>query len=253
MSPSSHVLFVFEGRKAEPNIAANLRKYFIEDTEKAVLCASYGQSIYALSKQVSKDSDLDVFELVCEEIRKRENIGNDEKAVLGIEDRDSISDIYLFFDYDPHCTNAGNDKLNKMLSIFNDSMDKGQLFISYPMVEAIRHHGDDLQDEVLYSTSKPLLERYKKAMNNSIEIDGRFHNWGLYDLSIWKEIIEFNLKRALFLVANDYSLPNDPIDQISIFECQINKHIPNNQIAVLSSFSLMLHEYYGNKIWAKLG
>lgn len=53
------------------------------------------------------------------------------------------------------------------------------------------------------------------------------------------------------------ALPESILFQDDIFEKQKIKHIepniePNREISVISAFPLMLHEYYGCKLFAKL-
>ena len=56
--------------------------------------------------------------------------------------RDDFSEVFLFFDYDAHQTNLGKsddvDVINQMLESFDNETENGKLYISYPMVEALR-------------------------------------------------------------------------------------------------------------------
>ena len=244
---SSHILFVFEGEKTEQNITNSLSKFFIQEPDKALIRASYGSNIYKLWKELKKDLDQDLLELLKIEIRKRDKISEHDQAILDIDDSDTISDIYLFFDYDCHCGNADDNKLSEMLSIFNDSMDQGLLCISYPMVESIKH---SLLNNNNTPKTHPItdLTKYKSFVNQITNADIRYQNWGLYDLKIWQEIIEINLQRANFLVDDLWDLPTTPIGQEILFEAQLSKHVPNNEVAVISAFPMMLHDYYGSKL-----
>lgn len=53
--------------------------------------------------------------------------------------RDSFAAVYLFFDYDAHATLADDRKIMQMLDFFDNETENGLLYISSPMVEAIRH------------------------------------------------------------------------------------------------------------------
>ena len=89
-----------------------------------------------LWKQLKADDfDIDVIEVLRE--------SNDEikKQLTGLS-RDDFSEVYLFFDYDAHQTNLGKtvneDVIHQMLESFDNETENGKLYISYPMVEALR-------------------------------------------------------------------------------------------------------------------
>ena len=58
--------------------------------------------------------------------------------------RDDFSEVYLLFDYDTHQTNLGRkddvDAVAQMLESFDNETENGKLYISYPMVEALRDY-----------------------------------------------------------------------------------------------------------------
>jgi hypothetical protein len=250
---SEHILFIFEGRITEQNITDNLCLFFINDEGKRLARASYGFNIYQLYQKLSDDPGLDLYELVVEEILKRDLITDNDQAVIEIGDSEKISDIYLFFDYDCHCTNADDQKLQVMLTRFDDSQGDGLLNISYPMVEAIRHQENAEYTYMLHSTAD--LSNYKdwiKAQRRAENISTDYFNWGLYTGPIWKEIIDVNLRRANQLVNNTSILPDIPVESLEIFDAQKSKHIPSSEVVVLSSFPLMLHIFYGNKLSEKV-
>ncbi len=69
--------------------------------------------------------------------------------------KDQIAEIYLFFDYDKHASNSSDEKIKKMLEVFDNETEKGKLYISYPMIEAIKHirRELDFKDTVAKSDS----------------------------------------------------------------------------------------------------
>ena len=248
---SSYILCVFEGQKTEPNIANSLWRHLLDDGSKVILKASYGCNLYKLYEEIIKDEFFDTHGILVEQIQKRGNFTRNDEEVLAIEDLDEISDIYLFFDYDCHCSNANDAKLGRMLNTFNDPQDRGLLCISYPMVEAIKHQKGEEVIEELHSIND--LANYKKWVNANQEFDKDYLNSGLYTADIWKSITENNLARANILVNDDSTLPMSQIEQNEIFAQQLVKHIPNEQVAVLSSFLLMVFDYYGNELYNILG
>ena len=244
---SSYVLCIFEGQKAEPNITDNLCRNLLDEDTKTILKVSFGCNIYKLYQEVIKDEYFDTYELLVEQLAKRPDLSENDKAVLEIDDPDNISDIYLFFDYDCHCSNAKDDKLQVMLDTFNDPQDRGFICISYPMVEAVRHQKDDGFSEVLHPITD--LTNYKKWTNQNADLDKRYHNWGAYTFETWFSITQCHLARANYLVNDLLALPESQVGQDVIFEKQLEKHIPNDEVAVISAFPLMLHDYYGNDLY----
>ncbi len=246
---SSYVLCIFEGQRAEPNITDNLCRHLLDEDAKTILKVSFGCNIYKLYQEVIKDEYFDTYELLIEQLVKRPNLSENDKAVLEIDDPDNISDIYLFFDYDCHCSNADDEKLQVMLDTFNDPQNRGLMCISYPMVEAIRHQQDEAFSEVLHPITE--LTNYKKWINQNQDLDKSYHNWGAYTFNTWRSITQCHLVRANYLVNDLLVLPELQVEQDVIFENQLAKHIPNNEVAVISAFPLMLFDYYGNELYQR--
>ena len=66
-----------------------------------------------------------------------------------------FSQVFLFFDCDCHDSSASDDKLKKMLDFFDNETENGKLYISYPMIEAIRYT-KELPDKNFYSYIVPI-------------------------------------------------------------------------------------------------
>lgn len=250
------VLLIFEGIKTEHSICNSLRKHFIDKPSQTTIQTSYGFDIYRLFKQLEQDDGLTLLGIIQEELDARQTqnklLSEDDLTILRLEDSDTISDIYLFFDYDPHNRSASDDKIQTMLNRFESSTDEGKLFISYPMLESLRHIKNPQEQNTLYPINKVALLKYKGFSAHKDNIDLLFQDWGRYDLSIWSTIIVTHLKRASVLVNDEFTMPDSLIEQVDIFESQQSKHLPNHQVAVICAFPLMLHEYYANNLWDKL-
>ena len=126
---ASNILFVFEGERTEKQIANNLSKYFI--VENSIIHCAYCSDIYLLHKEISEDTDLDTFALLKD---KPSN-----KDILSSYQRNEFAEIYMFFDYDGHATMADDEKIKEVLSFFDEETTSGKLYISYPMVESLKH------------------------------------------------------------------------------------------------------------------
>ena len=232
-----YILFIFEGKKTEPLIFENLKKYFLEKKESKItqdIIISYGTVIYRLYKEFFIDDILDE-DLDLVTILKPTN--KDANIVT----RGSVSEIYLFFDYDNHASNADDSKLFKMLDLFNNETEKGKLFISYPMVEALQHIKSDIDFKNIVAKCEKIYKQEVKANCNH-----EFLHFNDYSINIWNYLIKEHIKKANFIVNDKYEYNNEIIEQLLIFENQKEKYIKkNNKVAVLSSFPLFLLNYYG--------
>jgi hypothetical protein len=238
---SSKILFVFEGARTEKLITDNL-KVNLFDQDKTIIQCAYCTTIYNLYNTISRDEDLDTFELL-------KNIPNNKES-LSLFSRKDFAEIYMFFDYDGHTTSAEDEKLNIILKFFNEETEFGKLFISYPMVEALKHCSELIDFKELKVEAKRQI-KYKQKVN--LECNQKFINMPLYDKNIWFQLIELHLKKMNHIVKEDYSLPTENTSQNDIFSNQLDKYINvDSTVAVLSSFPVFLFDYYGYEYISKL-
>lgn len=244
-------LFVFEGNETEDNIVSKLEKNFMGKTH-AIKCV-YGADIYQLYRKLKEeDFVVDIVSFLKERSeynrKKLDGYGND-----------SFSYVYFFFDYDAHATKADDKQIIEMLDFFNNETDQGKLFISYPMVEAIKHFKDK-------ATFKDLCIRCKRSNCPKIEdcpreeeclkephykefvtIDNDRNIAKLDSKDKWDILIDAHLCKGNLLVNNDFSFPNEILKQDDVFNAQLQKYINLDCpfVAVLSAFPLFALDYYG--------
>jgi len=232
---SSKILFIFEGPKLEKSITDNLTKFFVN--ENTIITCAFCTTIYKMYSEISKDEDLDTFNLV-KDIEINKNKLKDFK-------RSDFAQIYMFFDYDGHATNASDKKIKELLDFFNEETEKGKLYLSYPMVEALKHIENFETFEELKVPCKENIDYKKIVRQNGLD---SLKHVTKYDVQKWKELIDVNLKKMNKIVNNSYIFPDNIIDQLVIFNNQLEKHINIDQtVAILSSFPVFLHDYYGNE------
>lgn len=230
---ANHILFIFEGEKTEKQITTNLTQYFIN--ENTVVQCAFCTDIYQLHSEISNDNDLDTFELLKE---KEQN-----KAILASYNRNDFAEIYLFFDYDGHATLASDEKINELLLIFNEETSFGKLYISYPMVEALKHISEKIDFKELKVKAKEKIN-YKKIVSE--EVNNSLIDFSQYSKKNWIELIALHLKKMNFIVYENYRLPKEIIQQEKIFLKQLEKYINvDSTVSILSSFPPFLFEYYG--------
>lgn len=233
---SNKILFIFEGQNTEKQIVASLQKYFVNENT-TVKCV-YGAEIYQIYKDIVADEDLDTFNLL-----KDRNSTN--KEILKDYNRSDFAEIYMFFDYDGHSSLADDNKLKDLLEFFKEETDKGKLYVSYPMVESIKHiyNFDNFKD--LTVQCKENIS-YKKIVHDSCL--KTLTNFNKYDGETWKLIIIAHLKKMNYVIIDSFSMPDEIIQQFFIFSKQLEKYIkPYSKVAVLNAFPIFLHDYYGNQ------
>ena len=237
MNKIEYILFIFEGAKDEPFIFENLKKYFLEKKENSVIqhiIVSYGTVIYSLYKKFFIDDELDEDLDLVTLMKLKDNNGDRINP-------NQISETYLFFDYDGHASNAGDEKLILMLDLFNNELDKGKLYISYPMVESLLHIKEDID---FCKTIEISEQGYKKVARANC--DARLLHFNDYTKEDWNYIVNEHCKKANHIVDNDFIFPKKLIEQSEIFYNQDSKFIKKNKkVAVLSAFPIMLMDYYG--------
>jgi len=184
---------------------------------------------------LAQDDDLDLFPLL------KRNVKN-EDALKDLV-RDDISEIFLFFDYDGHDPTATDEKLKKMIYKFSNETEEGKMYISYPMVESLKHVQSDMHFSELTVNAKDNVG-YKEIVSKSVEKE-------CCDLrkltpAHWSLLLSRHCKKANYLMTDRFELPTDIIEQKDIFKEQLAKHItPANEVAVLSAFPMFIADYYG--------
>lgn len=234
---SKAILLVFEGKRTEPNICDSLRKYFLNGDDNPIIYAIYGTVIYKLYKDLKEYDGLE-FDLI-------EELKINNASVLEEVVRKNVAEVYLIFDYDGHATNASDEKLKEMLEYFDNETENGKLYISYPMVESIKHLNSDIPFHETTAVTKQNVD-YKTRVK--LECDECYKNPWYWQLNHWAFIIHEHCSKLNFVTTNSYTFPNRTFEQLEVFESQLEKYIiPANKVAVLSAFPVLLLDYYGAK------
>jgi hypothetical protein len=232
---STKILFIFEGEKTEKQITANLTKFFIN--ENTIVTCAYCSTIYQVYQEILDDEDLDTFTLLKNRTQNQE--------LLKDYYRDDFAEIYMFFDYDGHDIIADDNKLKELLAFFNEETDKGKLYISYPMIESLKHIID-------FNTFKDLKVKCKEKINYKNLVSenciNQLQDFTNYKYETWQKLIETHLFKMNYIVNSTYSFPENSIPQLDVFLNQLAKYINTDAtVGVLNSFPVFLHDYYGNK------
>ena len=191
-----YIAIISEGEKTEKQIINNLERNFTTFSNK-IIFLSYKANIYNLFREIEEDEDIDIISLLKEKQIKANKIRNDvENIDVSNINSDDISQIYLFFDYDGHTENASDEEIVKMLNKFDNETENGKLYISYPMVEALKHLKKDKLDINNYLVEAKTRINYKNFVSQNTD----YENLVNLTKGNWFFIISENLKRCLFLL-----------------------------------------------------
>ena len=141
------------------------------------------------------------------------------------------------------------DAVAQMLENFDNETENGKLYVSYPMVEALRDYKTGICGEK--DTCHVAVGEMKNYKNISAarSANPQFKD---YDYEIWKDIIDvFAMKVSCLFGAVDtleYERYSEMVDPYAIYSREKTKTL-NETVFVLSAFPEFLVDYYGGKLW----
>ena len=253
------ILFVFEGRKREPNLFRAIESLFFKDRQHIV--CSFDNNIYELYKKL-RDFD-DAGDIIS--VLREKYLGSEDSPFPENARSSDFSEIYLIFDYDFQNKNIPvtdmNRQISEMLEMFDNETENGKLYINYPMVEAIRYTKrlpdsefytytvsrqlcaevsfKKLSDEFSDYKSLDFLTLNEHRSATESEIRTRTKNWMLLQ--------EQNVIKANYLCTGCLSMPEnkDDVSQKEIFDAQLQDYVlPKDCVSILSAFPMFLYEYF---------
>lgn len=247
MADKAYKAFIVEGEVREPQIIDNISRIFFSHGNYTVITLPAGENIYMLWKQLKEDDfDTDVIEVL------RESNDKIKKQLTGLS-RNDFSEIYLFFDYDAHQTNLGKavteDIIYQMLESFDNETENGKLYISYPMVEALRDY-----EPGKCGNGIDCFVNIKSLGNYKNDSAVRAHNphFKDYDINVWKDIIDvFAMKITCLYEIDDmmeYEQYSSEVTPSKVYALEA-KETTKQGVFVLSAFPEFLLDYFGVKLW----
>jgi hypothetical protein len=247
MKYKDYKVFIVEGEAREPLIINNICKNFFKHVNFKIITLPAGQNIYMLWKKLLEDNfETDVIEVLRED---SEYVANQLQDLT----RTDFSEIYLFFDYDGHqnnlSENLSEDVLAQMLKSFDNETENGKLYISYPMVEALRDFVPDIcgnKDECYCDIFE--IGNYKK-MSSEKAVYTDFRN---YTFDIWKYIIDVFVMRISCLLNLEKVITFEEYRNFvnpEVVYANEKREIENNKVFVLSGFPEFLLDYFQISFW----
>jgi hypothetical protein len=251
---NKYILFVFEGEKTEKIIIDNLNKVFFNaDKSNIIIYTAYKAEIFQLWNEIKSNYD---FNNYLDLVTLLKNRGNNN--LQGITDS-MITETHLFFDHDAHShlgtisINDYNNIIREMLNYFNNEGTHGKLWISYPMVESVKHFKRNINKcfiNCLYEINKNT--DYKHFIAKASD----YLDLRKLTIDDWHYFIVITAQKLHCLLHDIYKMPDyteiKDVEQMQIHEIQINKFInPELKVAVISAFPLFLLYYYGEPMYKK--
>lgn len=253
------ILFVFEGKRREPDIYRTLEFLFFPKGQ-TIVC-SFGNNIYELYRQLKAlDGGGDIVSILREKYR------DSPESPFGPDSKSSdFSEIFLFFDYDFQNRNLTMEQMNRqlseMLEHFDDETENGKLYVNYPMIEAIRYT-KELPDDHFFEYTVSRTSCRDQGFKDLVQ---QFSAYGSLDFIVlnlrrvpdrkkidivkenWSYLESQNVVKANYICNNALSMPltKESISQDKIFDAQISKYIePHSEVSILSAFPLFNYDYF---------
>lgn len=257
MSKKEKIAFVVEGDKTEPQIIYNIKNLFFKNLNVVPIILPNATNIYALWKKIKDDEEeTDIIEIIKEEVSKQtqkfkkiDYINQEDFRKMSSSE---FSEVYLFFDYDGHNNNLPKDKntndvLKQMLETFDNETENGKMYISYPMVEAIK----DFSVKQLCHQSNHCFSKINlgKAYKGIVSENAEMNDFKRLDKEKWKFIIQKYINSCYCLLDVDHTLTkkqfSNQVTPIAIFDKQRHKYINRFEtVMVLSAFSGFIIDYF---------
>ena len=231
MNPKSNILCIFEGEKREVQYFKTLKNVYF--SELSILVCSYGNDIYELYKGLKEDEDLNIIEL----LRESKNVPQNEAVLEGYE-RDDFNQVFLFFDIECQDDQFNTDHLLSLIDIFNEETENGKVFISYPMIEAIR----DIPTYEEYFSHKVTIENCTGKKYKPLSVNGlqTFNDPRHNSKENWNQLVKINVEKGNYITLGIKGEFTNVPEQKEIAVKQICSIAEENSIFVLSSYPLFV-------------
>lgn len=239
----SNILLIVEGVKTEKEL---FEKFYELYSKKNIEIISYGTNIYNMYNKMKKSylspvnpekvdfESLDLMLFLNEYLDLQEEL--DEK---------DFTDIILIFDFDPQDPSFSLGILKEMLEHFNDSSDKGKLYINYPMIESFKDYNcfedtDFLESTVSFDVLTQKVGK-KNLYKHQVDKKGFIKKHTDIDKRIGNYLLRSNIEKTEFLLKCKH---HEEI-YIDLFAHQSIKFESSKEIYILNSSILHMYDEYG--------
>lgn len=250
MKREAYKAIIVEGAQREQSIIKNILSIYFRIDRFKIITLSAEQNIYMLWQRMKADFyETDVIEVVRE-------YSKEARKLLEDYTREDFSDVFLFFDYDGHQKNLpeganGEDVLKEMLETFDNETENGKLYVSYPMVEALR---DFIPGQCEIFTKCIWHQNKLGDYKNRSGINNPYNAIKEYNFESWQDIIGVFAMRISCLFEKRETMTFEEyrhtITPLTVYEQQ-NKYIEQDKVFVLSGLPEFLLDYFKIDFWRK--
>jgi hypothetical protein len=239
VSKGQKILLLVEGESLEVDL---LNKVFEKyNLLMKFVIYPYNTNIYELYERMFKgnEQDLDSMDLL--------RILKEKDPDVKLLDED-FSDILLIFDYEPQDNRFQPDRIQLMLNYFNESTDKGKLYINYPMVESYKHLKSIPDNE--YKERKVSFDiiaqgKYRELVGSEGK---KYTDIKKYTKDLFNNIIIHNIKKANYIINKKYDIEDlkntyFSIEFIDILKAQNHLLSDKKLIYVLNTCLFFICDY----------
>lgn len=234
---SNNILFITEGPVDEMDFVKKMFQIFYPDKEYKVY--PYNTNIHDLISKLFEDDKLDEDLDIRLTLREMET-DIDRRMILN----QKYNDIFLVFDLDPQDNRIEFQKLKRLLGFFNDSSNRGKLYINYPMMQSYKHLKKMPDSEFKErSINIPKIKRYKEI----VQKESKYSQVSKYTYPIFMSIVAHHLKKANFILNSSYDLPTKEAfvewNDEQIFDKQVKYIREEAKVYILNTFIFYIIEY----------
>ncbi|EPW6422957.1 TPA: hypothetical protein NJ550_002398 [Vibrio parahaemolyticus] len=231
MNPKSNILCVFEGESREGKYFKTLSNVYFEDSSFLVCC--YGNDIYELYDEM-QDEDLDIVEV----LRESKNVPKNAEILAGY-DRDDFSQVFLFFDIECQDNGFDGNKFLELTKRFNEETEAGKLFISYPMIEAIR----DIPSYETFLDHRVKVQHCKGGCYKALSSQGiqTFNDPRHNVREDWDRLVVLSVEKGNYIISGERDDKSSQPSQHEIAKSQLSSIAKIESLYVLGSFPLFVY------------
>lgn len=242
----NNILFITEGPVDEKDFLEKMYEIFYPGKDYNIY--PYETKIHTLTASLFQEDKLDEnldIRLTLKALEKDEK----KKAILS----QKYTDIFLVFDLDPHDKQADFEKIKKLVEYFDDSSDKGKLYINYPMMQSYKHlqkmPDDKFKDRKIEIES---LTKYKEIVAR----ESSYIQLKRYNYPIFMSIIAHHIKKANFILNSRYNVPTSEEfikwNYAKIYDEQISLIEKKREVYILNTFIFHMIEYKPKELLGQL-
>lgn len=231
-----NILFIVEGKNDEPRfIEQLLSKCYPSSVFKMY---SYEANLHMLASRLEKDY-YDFEEDELDILLFMKSYETKHKEIFNLK----YTDIYLIFDFEPQHPDLHYETIQKMIRYFNQSDERGKLFINYPMMQSYRHLKSLPDKSFLQSKlDRRNFNHYKEIVSNE-----SFNNAiASYDYTTFVSLAFHHLTKLLFIQSKKLSIPTiedyDQLNYAKIFDIQY-ENLQNDYIWIVNTCIVILIDY----------